>query len=242
MKQKKEGLGNSLKVLACNKPLLLIILSVLIILTANGLRNSTLPYFAQYNLGALSLVSILTALSIPGMLAGMLLAPVLAKKFGKKKVFLGACIYGMISNLLFFFTEYTDTVRVFLMIALTGVSFGFILVLESAMIADTIEYAQWKTGQRREGLISSTQTFVSKLCLALSGGLIGLILTVTGYTPGQVQTGTTLMAFHMMMTLVVAAAFALAMVPMFFYGLTEEVHAGIVKELEAESRNEEAEE
>ena len=242
VKQKKEGLGNSLKVLACNKPLLLIILSVLIILTANGLRNSTLPYFAQYNLGALSLVSILTALSIPGMLAGMLLAPVLAKKFGKKKVFLGACIYGMISNLLFFFTEYTDTVRVFLMIALTGVSFGFILVLESAMIADTIEYAQWKTGQRREGMISSTQTFVSKLCLALSGGLIGLILTVTGYTPGQVQTGTTLMAFHMMMTLVVAAAFALAMVPMFFYGLTEEVHAGIVKELEAESRNEEAEE
>ena len=72
--------------------------------------------------------------------------------------------------------------------------------------------------------------------------MIGLILTVTGYTPGQVQTGTTLMAFHMMMTLVVAAAFALAMVPMFFYGLTEEVHAGIVKELEAESRNEEAEE
>ena len=242
VKQKKEGLGNSLKVLACNKPLLLIILSVLIILTANGLRNSTLPYFAQYNLGALSLVSILTALSIPGMLAGMLLAPVLAKKFGKKRVFLGACIYGMISNLLFFFTEYTDTVRVFLMIALTCVSFGFILVLESAMIADTIEYAQWKTGQRREGLISSTQTFVSKLCLALSGGLIGLILTVTGYTPGQVQTGTTLMAFHMMMTLVVAAAFALAMVPKFFYGLTEEVHAGIVKELEAESRNEEAEE
>lgn len=239
VKQKKEGVGNSLKVLACNKPLLLIILSVLIILTANGLRNSTLPYFAQYNLGALSLVSILTALSIPGMLAGMLLAPVLAKKFGKKRVYLGACIYGMISNLLFFFSDDTDTVRVFIMIALTGVSFGFILVLESAMIADTIEYAQWKTGQRREGLISSTQTFVSKLCLALSGGLIGLILTVTGYTPGQVQTGTTLLAFHMMMTLVVAVAFALAMVPMFFYGLTEEVHAGIVKELEAESRNEE---
>lgn len=107
---------------------------------------------------------------------------------------------------------------VFVMIALTGVSFGFILVLESAMIADTIEYAQWKTGQRREGLISSTQTFVSKLCLALSGGLIGLILTVTGYAPGQVQTGTTLSAFYGIMTLVVAAAFALAMIPMFFMG------------------------
>ena len=50
VKQKKNGLGDSLRVLACNKPLLLIILSVLIILTANGLRNSTLPYFAQYNL------------------------------------------------------------------------------------------------------------------------------------------------------------------------------------------------
>ena len=84
----------------------------------------------------------------------------------------------------------------------------------------------------------STQTFVSSFASALSGGLIGLILTVTGYTPGQVQTGTTLMAFHMMMTLVVAAAFALAMVNLCFYGLTEEVHAGIVKELEAESRNE----
>jgi Na+/melibiose symporter-like transporter len=35
-------------------------------------------------------------------------------------------------------------------------SVGATIVLLSVLVANTIEYAEWKTGQRREGLITST--------------------------------------------------------------------------------------
>lgn len=237
-KKKSGGAAEAIKVLSLNRPLQMIILSVLVAMTANGLRNSMLAYYTQYNLNSLTLVSLMTALSIPGMLLGMLLAPSLSAKIGKKKVYIYACIFGTAANLVFYFIGYENRTAVFVMYAVTSISVGFVYVLISAMIADTIEYAEYKTGQRREGLISSTQTFVTKLCIAISGGVIGLMLTTVKYIPNVQQSGSTLSVFHATMTLVPALAFALAIIPMHFYELTEERHAQIVAELEKRRKGE----
>lgn len=232
VKQEKTGAKEAIKVITQNKPLLLIIASVLFILTTNSLRSSVMPYYAQYNMGSRALVSIMTLCNIPGMLCGMLIAPILAKKLGKKRTYLLACVYGAVTNIIFFVLGYTNLTLVFLCIGFTAASYGCIVVLESSMIADTIEYAQLKTGQRRAALVSSTQTFASKVCSSISGGLIGVILTVSGYVANQPQSETVLSSFHMMMTLLIAAAYIVAMIPMKFNPMTEEMHAKIVAELE----------
>jgi len=102
-----------------------------------------------------------------------------------------------------------------------------------AMMADTIEYGEWKTGQRNEGMITSTRCFVTKLVMAISGVLVAFVIGAFGYVPGAEQTLEVQNAFHTMMTLVCAGVMLVGVVPMFFYKLTEEKHAQIMEELAA---------
>jgi GPH family glycoside/pentoside/hexuronide:cation symporter/probable glucitol transport protein GutA len=100
------------------------------------------------------------------------------------------------------------------------------------MIANTIEYAEWKTGQRREGLISSTQTFLAKISMAIGGGLSGLVLTIVKYQPNTVQPPSTLGAFHVSMTVITGIGFLLGIIPMLFNDFDGKKYAEITAELE----------
>jgi melibiose permease len=49
------------------------------------------------------------------------------------------------------------------------------------MLADTVEYGEWKFGRRSESITFSVQTFVVKLAMGLSAGVAGLGLTIFGF-------------------------------------------------------------
>lgn len=64
------------------------------------------------------------------------------------------------------------------------------------MTADTIEYGEWMTGQRNEGVITSTRTLITKAASALVGVAVAAVLTMTGYVPNVAQSAQTMGAFH----------------------------------------------
>ena len=49
------------------------------------------------------------------------------------------------------------------------------------MVADTIEYGQWKTGVRTEGMLYSSTTFGAKIGMGVGGAIAMAILGATGY-------------------------------------------------------------
>jgi GPH family glycoside/pentoside/hexuronide:cation symporter/probable glucitol transport protein GutA len=228
----KFNFSGAVKVIAQNKPLLLILLSMII---ANGLtflRMNLLVYWVQYNIGSLEMVAIFNLVSLPAMLLGMVFTPLLSKKLGQKGVFIFACLWGALSNFIFFFMGYGNTAAAMVMFFLTSVPTGLVMVLISSMIANTIEYAEWKTGQRREGLISSTQTFLAKLAMAIGGGLSGLVLTMVHYQPNAAQSPETLGFFHLVMTAVTGAGFLAGIIPMLFNDFNDKKYAEITAELQ----------
>lgn len=101
------------------------------------------------------------------------------------------------------------------------------------MMMDTIEYGEWKTGQRNEGVITATRCFVSKVVNAGVGVVLAFVIGLTGYVPLAEQSASTLSAFHLVWTLGCAGCMILAVVPMLFYKLTEKRHAEIMEELAA---------
>jgi len=227
----KFRLKEAAQVILKNKPLLMVLISMLF---ANGmyfLSNNMLIYYVQYNLGSRELVPLFTLLSLPGILLGMVLSPWLSKRFGQKTTFICVLLFGAAVNILFFFAGYSNLAVVMAFYAASSISLGSAIVLISALVANTIEYAEWKTGQRREGLITSTKTFVSKLCAGLGGGLTGLLLSLVHYTPHVAQSDSALSVFHMTMTLFLAIGMLVAVVPMLFYELTAKRHAEIIDEL-----------
>lgn len=229
----KFSFKKAVLVIAGNKPLLMAILAMVISFSTSFLRMSMTIYFVQYNLGTIDLVPIFSLLSLPGMLIGMVVAPFFVKRLGGKNLFIISCILGGVLNLIFFFMGYSNLTLVMVMFVITSIPSGLVMVLVSSLIANTIEYSEWKTGTRNEGLISSTQTFSSKIIIAISGGLSGLILALTRYAPGPAQPTGTLSVFHMCITLFPAICMFLGIIPMFFYDLSDERHAQIVAELEA---------
>jgi GPH family glycoside/pentoside/hexuronide:cation symporter/probable glucitol transport protein GutA len=228
----KFSFSGAVKVIAQNKPLLLILLSMLIAFGLSFLRSNLLVYWVQYNIGSLEMVALFNLISLPALILGIVFTPLLTKKLGQKGLFIFACLWGAISNFIFFFVGYGNITAAMVMFFFTSVPTGFVMVLVSSMIANTIEYAEWKTGQRREGLISSTQTFLAKISIAIGGGLSGLLLTIVKYQPNTVQPPNTLAAFHVAMTLIAGIGFLLGIIPMLFNDFDDKKYAEITADLE----------
>ena len=108
------------------------------------------------------------------------------------------------------------------------------MVCVNAMMMDTIEYGEWKTGQRNEAMITSTRCFVTKSFMAFAGIAVAAVIGLTVYIPQEtVHPVNVLNSFHFVYTLVSAGIIILAVVPMLFYKLTEKRHAEIMEELAA---------
>ena len=64
---------------------------------------------------------------------------------------------------------------------LRGVGNAGISACMFAMVTDTIEYGEWKTGIRTEGLINSAASFGQKIGNGISLLLVGAVLSIGGY-------------------------------------------------------------
>ncbi|MDR2211981.1 MAG: MFS transporter [Spirochaetaceae bacterium] len=228
----KFSFSEAAKVIAQNKPLLLTLIAMLIAFGLTMLRSNLLVYWVQYNIGSLGMVAVFNLISLPAMMLGFVFTPLLTKKLGQKGLFIFACCWGAVSNFIFFFVGYGNASAAMVMFFFTSVPTGFVMVLVSTMIANTIEYAEWKTGQRREGLISSSQTFLAKISIAIGGGLSGLMLTIINYQPNTVQPPAALSAFHISMTLIAGLGFLLGIIPMLFNDFDDKKYVEITQELQ----------
>ena len=71
------------------------------------------------------------------------------------------------------------------------------MVCVNAIMMDTIEYGEWKTGQRNEAMITSTRCFVTKCVMAVAGIAVAAVIGLTGYIPQEtVQPVNVLNSFH----------------------------------------------
>ena len=120
--------------------------------------------------------------------------------------------------------------------ALQVLCVGASFVMLSSMTADTIEYGEWITGQRNEGIITSTRTLITKIASALVGVAVAVVLTMTGYVPNVEQTTETMQAFHFVISFLPGIVMMIGAIPIFFYSLTESKHQEIMEELK--KRNE----
>ncbi|MDE6361731.1 MAG: MFS transporter, partial [Clostridia bacterium] len=172
--KEKASLKDNLKLLAKNKPVLLMILMGIL----GGLRTiymTTAVYIAKYNFLDQNLASVIFLLVVPGGLAATLLTPILSKKLGKRDILIWSHLVGGILLVVLYFiglpsSGQSDVAKIFfyIIIILAGIPSGFTNILTYSMIADSIDYLEDKTGKRAEGICFSMQTRISKIGMALT--------------------------------------------------------------------------
>lgn len=111
------------------------------------------------------------------------------------------------------------------------ISFGVGLnyVVMSTMLADCVDYGEWKTGNRSEGMVFSANVFRAKLAAAIGSAVGGYALAMAGYQPNMAQTDTTLIWLTLLFTLIPGLVTFLAVFPMKNYELTEEMNSRVVQ-------------
>ena len=117
-------------------------------------------------------------------------------------------------------------------LVLLGIPQGVNNIMTYAMIGDTVDYLEWKTGERGEGICFAMQTLINKIGMAV-GAFIGVMsMGIAGINTetGTVESPNAL--WNVLILSGVISMFACA-VPMFFYTLTEKRQREMVAEIEA---------
>ncbi len=202
--------------LKANRPLQLIFLFIII----GGLGTAPTGaaiYFASYNLGDAKLAGPLGLAWIVGIILGMSATLPIIRRWGKAK----AMIYIACARILvltgFFFIGYSSLPLVFLLSSLNGFFIGPMLAIVPAMMADSIDYAEEKTGKRFEGLSFSFMTFGNKAATGIGALAAGTMMSLAGYIANQEQSAEALNGIFLVMTLVPALGAFLSIIPILFY-------------------------
>ncbi|EGJ3879238.1 MFS transporter, partial [Salmonella enterica] len=214
-----------------NPPLLVLCIANLCTLAAFNIKLAIQVYYTQYVLNDINLLSWMGFFSMGCVIIGVLLVPWTVKCFGKKRVYLAGMLLWAAGDVLNYFWGYNSFYFViFSCIAFFGTA--FVNSLNWALVPDTVDYGEWKTGIRAEGSVYTGYTFSRKISAALAGFLPGIMLTQIGYIPNIAQSDTTLLGLRQLIFLWPCGLAIIAALTMgFFYKLNEQRFAFIIEEI-----------
>lgn len=234
VKEQKYSLKEAYQLILRNTPLLLLCLALLFVGMSSNMRIASAVYYFKYNLGRDDLFPIFMLLVILTSAVATLFTPAISNRMGSKRnaYFIGVLTY-ILGDAGIFFTPYNQVGLIFAFAIVAGLGTGITSVLIWSMVADTVEYGEWKTGTRGEGIVYSTFMFMTKLSSALGGAISGIILTATGYIPNVAQPPAVLTGFLMMIALFPIVAGLAAFAILWFYRLDDSLYNKILMELKA---------
>ena len=231
------SLGHNLKLLFKNKQLLLIVLSGVLGGARMVYTYTGGLYFAKYVLKQEGWYSLITLLVVPGGLVASILVPWMTKKFTKKWAYIYVHILGAVVMFAMYFIGYDAPWKLIVCaigLVLLGIPQGVNNIITYAMIGDTVDYLEWKTGERAEGICFAMQTLMNKVGMAV-GAFIGVFsYSWAGINPEASIAITPEGETILWNVLVLSGAISMVgtIIPMLFYNITEKKQQEMVKEVE----------
>ena len=176
----KTSVGESFKYLFKNKYFFLLTIVFVLNYTILGVNNGLRIYYARDVLGNAGLMGPLTLCFILPKMIGNLVYPYINKLLGKwKSMMLGYVIeLAGVLIMAFFPASFTNAVIGLICLGIGGIPHNAGLF---AMVADVIDYGEWKTGVRLDGLTNSATSFGMKVGAGLGSALVGWGLAWAAY-------------------------------------------------------------
>ncbi len=218
----------ALRALSGNGPLLVLALVFFCSFIATTMRNSANIYFLKYYLERVDLIPVFAGAATLTGLSAMLLITGLIKRYGKNKVLIAgsACTFFCLMPIYIVPAE-----NIPLLLALSSAATFFSvapMVCTWAIIPDVVDYGEWKTGFRADGIINSVFSFCLKAAMALSLFIAGWVMTTGGYEAHADQAPAALQAIlHTAVGLPAFSFLAMTLIMLFFFKLDAEKSAEI---------------
>lgn len=195
-----------------------------------AINGGSTVYYAKDILGDKNLVGTINGIFNIVQICGMFFIAMMIKKFGKRNIFALGLVLDIIGMLIL---NYSNGVMSLIIISsvIRGLGNACGGATMWAMVSDTIDYGEWKTGYRTEGLVNSACSFGWKIGNGIGSALLGLILEAGGYVGTAItQTETALFSIEICFIWIPIAIYVIGLVIMSFYHLDKEFPA-IIRDL-----------
>ena len=185
--KKAISIISSIKAAKSNWPWFLLVIVFIFYWLGNASRTSVVVYYTQYNLGHKGFASVLNAL-VMFKIIGMVAIPYLVKKFSKTHVLMAGMFLAALGQIMIYFTG-NSLVMLAVAWSIASVGTGISVTLPFAMLANTVDYGEWKNGIRASGFLTAIgSSFAIKMGSGLGGWAPSVILAHAGYHAGVAQT------------------------------------------------------
>ena len=205
-----------IEVLVKNDQVLVVLGIALFFNMAYQLSNSFALYYFEYVCGVKeALYATYTGVAGIAQMAALAVFPSLSKKINKGIVFVVSCllpVVGFAALLLVGYIAPTNILLVGVCSAIVNIGIGFMLVLVTVILAEAVDYGEFKLGTRNESIVFSTQTFVVKFAGAFSGFIAAASLNPIGFVPNEVQSAGTILGMRAIMIFLPAVLSILCLV------------------------------
>lgn len=188
-------------------------------------------YYMKYVFGNENLVATTGFFRLIAVTVGFVLSGLYVKRLGKRNLVLIGMVVAIAGCIPRLFNPYGFALGL-ASIGITTLGGVPVLAVIGAMVADTIEYGEWKTGMRTVGLASSSHSFAGKLGSAVFVGASGWLLSLSKYDGMlPVQPHTAIRMITILNIHVPLICYILIFVLMLFYRLDKD-YEQIIADLE----------
>ena len=183
----KIKITDILNVFKVNRPYLALCVHSICICFVQGIAQGASTYMYSDVLGDIGLASFATVISMPVMFGGLIVAPILAKKWDLVAIIRTCILVGCIMlGGCFAYSILVENMIPMLYIVWSGVGTGLVTLsvqLQWGLVGESIDYNEYLTGKRSEGSIYGVFSLTRRIGQTLSGSLAVLMITWFGYVP-----------------------------------------------------------
>ncbi|WNS46040.1 glycoside-pentoside-hexuronide (GPH):cation symporter [Paenibacillus sp. MMS20-IR301] len=210
----KTSFKSMLNLLRMNKPLQSYMISQVFQVLTMVITMIT-SYYAIYNLGSIALLSFIMIPTMIGFLLTPVVVPRLLKRIETPQLFLFNGMAALLVGAVYFVVGYDHLTFVFIISVLSGFCMSVSMTLSTIYVVDSIDYAEWKTGHRAEGIMFAVQSLTAKIMSAFGSFICGLLLTVIGFNNAAgVQSSSTLQGLFFIYAFGVGISSILGAIPL----------------------------
>ena len=221
--EEKISLKDALSSIVQNPYILILSLGIFIIVISSGLLNTSMPYFFQYYIGDLSGMGTIMIGTYAILIMLIAFLP-LSEIFGKANLLkAGVCL--LAAGMIVRWMAGTNILMMTIGMAMVMVGVAPITMYFPLYIFDLMDYGEWKTGKRVEGMYAVFPQFANKVASSIAISLCGFILGAFGYDGNAaVQTESAMWAIQLTFNILPAVlSIAMAVVIVLFYNVDKKM-------------------
>ena len=228
----KSSIIRDLKFLVNNRPYMLMLAYTFFLFVGYLGMFASIAYYFKYIVGNEMATSVAVTIATIVPIVSMLLAAQLNRQMSKRNISIMGCLIQTLGFAVIAFAG-ANASMVYVGMAVMGFGMGCRKNLFSCMLADTVDFGEWKNGKSLAGTQTAVSGFVNKVASAAATGVVGMLLTWGAYDgAAAVQTASANRAIVLAFVGVPIVCNLLSGVVMFFYDLDKN-YAQIKKEIDA---------